>query len=180
MDAVFEKSFVAVIFPFLIRITWWTDLFPAHTESCTVISSLTYNRMNVVNELLCVFPGLVLSCVSFWSEYIVIPSYSHLPHLCMHKCMHACCGIVTQLSTAAGVNILRCVWLLARRPANDGTATSVWIKGSGLVSDKHWISAVISLSLAQTWNWHQDVSSSCFHTCWCWRSGHRSHLPNQF
>lgn len=96
-------------------------------------------------------------------------------HLHMHKCRHAFieahtrrqpASIVTQLSAAAGVCIPLCVCVFVMGAEEDrGTegvsrhagrlemaaasaAAAVRIKGSMLVSDKHWISAVIWPSLA--------------------------------
>lgn len=63
--------------------------------------------------------------------------------------------------------ILGGVWLLgllAGLLVSDGTAATVWITRLVLVSDKHWISAVISPSLAQSRNWDEGLSSAGSHT----------------
>ncbi len=65
--------------------------------------------------------------------------------------------------------------LLADLLAEDGKAAAVWIKGSVLVSDKHWISAVISPLLAQAWNWEPGLSSPCVYAP-AWIKDHRKEL----
>lgn len=161
---------------------------PAHTESWASFPALMYSKYIFLFTFLWIvhFIGLVFRKPQLYEcslvlmyYYEVISSYSHLDHLCMHKCIYAFIypphthtqttlpSIVTQLSPTAGVYILRCVCLCVEergcwRWQASGwrwQAAAVWIKGSVLVSDKHWISAIISPLLAWTWNWGPGLSS---------------------
>lgn len=53
--------------------------------------------------------------------------------------MSVSCSVCLCVTGVEGVGVSWLDWL-----TGDGKAAVVWIKGSVLVSDKHWISAVIS------------------------------------
>lgn len=101
-------------------------------------------------------------------------------HLHMHKCRHAfieahtCrqpASIVTQLSAAAGVCIPLCVCLLWVLKKTEGLRGWRWQQHqqrfglrdhfTSLVSDKHWISAVIWPSLTPALNQDLELSLPC-------------------